>query len=483
MLIRMPVLCYNITGGGTMDKQKKVRKHTFTLVELLVVLLILGVLVGLAVPRYMDAQKSARLCSFAANTREIESVLETYRLSNSTEGNKYPDNLSELTSYFTQQPINPYTGKSMLSDNPEESGLRYENHDNDYTLCVTQLDVDDVNNNGNRNESIPVASHIAKNDVGETCSEPTNSCATKVERNYEAIVFTVPNVEHLDPMLDVVRNAFGYDNVTVVDISFLLGGAGPLNPVNYEAFITAGKVITPNDNAIAIPLVVILDEDGSIIADFIWPINGDSYVMDPETIRTMASLGYINHGIYYSLPYFGDDFDPCSFMFLTEEQKNQIKTALENVYLPTERPVCDQYKALLFFYPNSDLIDVAKDTFGTNNVVLADITNTTNWSIAYTQISEILWPGQYEQTHFNPLLILFDSNNSLIAVLDWPTEGQRAVIDWNKLCEVASLGQENDGIYYSYEYGDVFDPTSFMLLTEEQKVQLNTILQSFYPVN
>jgi len=158
-----------------MDKQKKVRKHVFTLVELLVVLLILGVLVGLAVPRYMDAQKSARLRSFAANTREIESALETYRLSNSTDGNKYLDNLSELTSYFTQPPINPYTGKSMLSDNPEESGLRYENHDNDYTLCVTQLDVDDVNNNGNRNESIPVASHIAKNDVGETCSVVTGT--------------------------------------------------------------------------------------------------------------------------------------------------------------------------------------------------------------------------------------------------------------------------------------------------------------------
>jgi len=466
-----------------MDKQKKVRKHVFTLVELLVVLLILGVLVGLAVPRYMDAQKSARLRSFAANTREIESVLETYRLSNSTEGNKYPDNLNALQKFFTQQPINPYTGKSMLSDNPEESGLRYENHDNDYTLCVTQLDVDDVNNNGNRNESIPVASHIAKNDVGETCSEPTNSCATRVERNYEAIVFTVPNDESLDPMLDVARNAFGYDNVTVVDISFLHGGAGPLNPVNHEAFHTAGSVITSNGNFIAVPLVVILDEDGSVIADFIWPINGDSPVMDPETIYTMASLGHINHGIYYSLPHFGDNFDPCSFMSLTDEQKNQIKTALESIYLPPEKPVCDQYKALLFFYSNSDLTDVAKDTFGTNNVVLADITDTANWSIAYTQISEILWPDQYEQTHLNPLLILFDSNNSLIAVLDWPTEGGRAVIDWNKLCEVASLGQENDGIYYSYEYGDVFEPTSFMLLTEEQKAQLNTILQSFYPVN
>jgi len=40
---------------------------------------------------------------------------------------------------------------------------------------VTQLDVDDVNNNGNRNESIPVASHIAKNDVGETCSVVTGT--------------------------------------------------------------------------------------------------------------------------------------------------------------------------------------------------------------------------------------------------------------------------------------------------------------------
>lgn len=158
-----------------MDKQKKARKHTFTLVELLVVLLILGVLVGLAVPRYMDVQKSVRLRSFAENTREIESALETYRLSNSTEGNKYPDNLSELQGNFTQQPINPYTGRSMLSDNPEESGLRYENHGNDYTLCVTQLDMDDVNNNGNRNESIPVASHIAKNDVGETCSVVTGT--------------------------------------------------------------------------------------------------------------------------------------------------------------------------------------------------------------------------------------------------------------------------------------------------------------------
>jgi len=146
-----------------MNKQKKVRKHTFTLVELLVVLLILGVLVGLAVPRYMEAQKNARFRTFTANVREIQSTLEVYRMDQSTAtAAHYPADLSALESYFTQQPINPYTGKSMLSDNPEESGLLYENHDNDYMLCVTQLDVDDVNNNGNRNESIPVASHVGE---------------------------------------------------------------------------------------------------------------------------------------------------------------------------------------------------------------------------------------------------------------------------------------------------------------------------------
>jgi len=176
-----------------MNRQKRTRKHTFTLVELLVVLLILGVLVGLAVPRYMDVQKSARLHTFVSNIHEIESALETYRLSNSTGGNKYPDNLNALQNFFTQPPINPYTGKSMLSDNPEESGLRYENHDNDYTLCVTQLDVDDVNNNGNRNELIPVASHI-----GEACSVVTGGGITLDRTFISTTTITIDPTNGLD---------------------------------------------------------------------------------------------------------------------------------------------------------------------------------------------------------------------------------------------------------------------------------------------
>jgi len=133
-------------------------KRGFTLVELLVVLLILGVLVGLAVPRYMQSTKTAKRTTFETNLKEITKALEDYKLQREFQGFGYPPTLEALrdSGIFNKEPINPYTGKSMLSSTSTDSGLLYQSTGPTYKLCVVQRDIEDVNNNGIVDEVLPL---------------------------------------------------------------------------------------------------------------------------------------------------------------------------------------------------------------------------------------------------------------------------------------------------------------------------------------
>jgi len=70
----------------------------------------------------------------------------------------YPASLDMLkgSEIFTKEPINPYTGKSMLSNNSTESGIQYVSDGTSYRLCVVQQDIEDINNNGIVNEILPI---------------------------------------------------------------------------------------------------------------------------------------------------------------------------------------------------------------------------------------------------------------------------------------------------------------------------------------
>ena len=69
-------------------------KKGFTLIELVVVIAILGILAGIAIPRFMDATATARGAKIIADLRTIDSAIMVY---NAKTG-KFPTAISDLTS-------------------------------------------------------------------------------------------------------------------------------------------------------------------------------------------------------------------------------------------------------------------------------------------------------------------------------------------------------------------------------------------------
>ena len=70
----------------------------FTLIELVVVIAILGILAGIAIPRFMDATKTARGAKIVADLRTIDSAIMIYTAKNGSEpaevGDLYTANAS-----------------------------------------------------------------------------------------------------------------------------------------------------------------------------------------------------------------------------------------------------------------------------------------------------------------------------------------------------------------------------------------------------
>ena len=69
-------------------------KKGFTLIELVVVIAILGILAGIAIPRFLDATATARGAKIVADLRTIDSAIVIY---NAKTGG-YPANTTALTS-------------------------------------------------------------------------------------------------------------------------------------------------------------------------------------------------------------------------------------------------------------------------------------------------------------------------------------------------------------------------------------------------
>jgi prepilin-type N-terminal cleavage/methylation domain-containing protein len=85
----------------------------FTLVEIMIVVLIIGILLAIAIPNFIKARETARLKSCVANLKQIEGAKEQYAMDQKLQGTDnvtFPDDLVGASSYIKSTPECPSGG-------------------------------------------------------------------------------------------------------------------------------------------------------------------------------------------------------------------------------------------------------------------------------------------------------------------------------------------------------------------------------------
>lgn len=96
-----------------MSKLFRKARHGFTLVEIMIVVLIIGILLAIAVPNFMKARESSRTKACQSNLRQIDSAKEQYAMDNRlAEGAAAPamTDLVGTDKYIKSTPLCPSSG-------------------------------------------------------------------------------------------------------------------------------------------------------------------------------------------------------------------------------------------------------------------------------------------------------------------------------------------------------------------------------------
>jgi general secretion pathway protein G len=115
-------------------RRQKSRESGFTLIELMVVMLIIGVLMAIAVPNYVSAIKSAKESVLKEDLHVIRNAIDSYTM----DKQKAPQSLQDLVEagYLKTIPVDPMT-RSSETWAPDQS-------DSMHSLDQTDPGIDDV---------------------------------------------------------------------------------------------------------------------------------------------------------------------------------------------------------------------------------------------------------------------------------------------------------------------------------------------------
>jgi type II secretion system protein G len=120
-------------------------KRAFTLIEILIVVVILGILAAIVIPQFTDASQEAMLSSVKSQLQTLRSQIELYRVKN---GGVLPDmsNWNALVDgdYIQQDPVNPFNESSTIGGAPDGAfGWIWDGED------LSAADPTDVEGDGN----------------------------------------------------------------------------------------------------------------------------------------------------------------------------------------------------------------------------------------------------------------------------------------------------------------------------------------------
>ncbi len=86
------------------------RNDGFTLVEILIVVVILGILAAIVIPQFSQASTDAKTSSLASNLQTIRSQIALYKIQNDDVPPAVDDFETEMVSEYLQSvPVNPLT--------------------------------------------------------------------------------------------------------------------------------------------------------------------------------------------------------------------------------------------------------------------------------------------------------------------------------------------------------------------------------------
>lgn len=92
------------------SRTRRRREHGFTLIELMIVMVIIGILAAIAVPMYVQSVRHAREAVLREDLRTLRSAIDSYTV----DKQKAPQTLDDLVEagYVKALPVDPFTHRS-----------------------------------------------------------------------------------------------------------------------------------------------------------------------------------------------------------------------------------------------------------------------------------------------------------------------------------------------------------------------------------